>query len=75
MAILMVYMPPMKRAGWSLLLNVAGFGVATIIFGISESFWLSFFMLFLSSELWTLLVSIFGSQADHATLKNLNSRC
>lgn len=48
MAILMVYMPPMKRAGWSLLLNVAGFGVATIIFGISESFWLSFFMLFLT---------------------------
>ncbi len=48
MAILMVYMPPMKRAGWSLLLNVAGFGVATIIFGISESFWLSFVMLFLT---------------------------
>jgi MFS family permease len=45
MAILMVYLPPMKRAGLSLLLSVAGFGVATIIFGISESFWLSFVML------------------------------
>ncbi|MCB0061043.1 MAG: MFS transporter [Caldilineaceae bacterium] len=48
MAILMVYMPPMKRAGWSLLLNVAGFGVATIVFGVSQSFWLSFAMLFLT---------------------------
>lgn len=48
MAILMVYMPPMKRAGWSLLLNVAGFGVATIVFGFSQSFALSFVMLFLT---------------------------
>lgn len=48
MAALLIYLPPMQRAGWSLLLNVAGFGVATIIFGFSESFWLSFFMLFLT---------------------------
>lgn len=46
MAILMVYLPPMKNAGWGLLLSVAGFGVATIIFGISTNFWLSFAMLF-----------------------------
>ena len=38
----------MKRAGWSLLLNVTGFGLATIVFGISTSFWLSFAMLFLT---------------------------
>jgi MFS family permease len=30
------------------LLNVAGFGVATIVFGLSTSFWLSFAMLFLT---------------------------
>lgn len=48
MAMLMVYLPPMKHAGRALLLNVAGFGVATIIFGISKSFWLSFAMLFLT---------------------------
>lgn len=48
MAILMIYLPPMKRAGRSLLLTVAGFGVATIIFGLSRSFWLSFAMLFLT---------------------------
>lgn len=48
MAFLLIYLPPMKRAGWSLLLNVAGFGVATIVFGFSTSFWLSFLMLFLT---------------------------
>ena len=45
-AILMVYLPPMKKAGWGLLWAVAGFGVATIIFGVSTNFWLSFAMLF-----------------------------
>jgi MFS family permease len=48
MAILMVYLPPMRRAGRGLLLAVAGFGAATIVFGLSRSFWLSFAMLFLT---------------------------
>lgn len=48
MAILMVYMPPMKKAGWGLLWAVAGFGVATIVFGFSTNFWLSLAMLFLT---------------------------
>ncbi|MBX3011682.1 MAG: MFS transporter, partial [Caldilineaceae bacterium] len=48
MAILMVYLPPMKRAGWALLMNVGAFGVATIIFGLTESFWVALAMLFLT---------------------------
>lgn len=48
MALLMVYLPPMKRAGWALLMNVAGFGVATIIFGLTRSFWVALAMLFLT---------------------------
>lgn len=48
MALWLIYMPPMKYAGRVLLLNVAGFGVATILFGLSRSFWLSFAMLFLT---------------------------
>jgi len=48
MAISLAYLPPMKHAGRNLLLTVAGFGVATIVFGISQSFWLSFAMLFLT---------------------------
>lgn len=34
-----------RNAGRTLLLGVAGFGVATIIFGLSQSFWLSLAML------------------------------
>lgn len=48
MAMLMVYLPPIKRAGWGLLLSIAGFGIATIIFGISKNFWLSCAMLCLT---------------------------
>ncbi|TMD59864.1 MAG: MFS transporter [Chloroflexi bacterium] len=39
--------PPFKKAGRTLLFTVAGFGVATIIFGVSHVFWLSLLMLFL----------------------------
>lgn len=48
MGVMMVYLPPMQRAGRTLLVSVALFGVATIIFGLSKSFWLSFFMLALT---------------------------
>jgi MFS family permease len=45
MALSLAHLPPFKKAGWTLLLAVAGFGVATIIFGVSRSFPLSFLML------------------------------
>lgn len=45
MAFLMAYRKPMKNAGINLLLAVAGFGITSIVFGLSESFWLSAFML------------------------------
>jgi MFS family permease len=38
--------PPFKKAGRTLLWAVAGFGVATLIFGVSHLFWLSLLMLF-----------------------------
>ena len=48
MALTLAHLPPMKKAGRNLLLTVAGFGIATIVFGISENFWLSFAMLVLT---------------------------
>lgn len=45
MAIVMTNLPPFKNAGKTLLLAVAGFGAATIVFGLSTSFWLSVAML------------------------------
>jgi len=41
------HVPPFKKAGQVLLWAVGGFGLATIIFGLSHSFWLSLAMLFL----------------------------
>jgi MFS family permease len=41
MAILLAYRPLKKRAGVIMLLAVAGFGVFTILFGISRSLWIS----------------------------------
>jgi MFS family permease len=46
MALLLAHLPPMRRAGRNLLLAVAGFGLATIVFGLSRTFWLSWAMLF-----------------------------
>jgi MFS family permease len=47
MALLLAHRPPFARAGRALLLAVTGFGIATIIFGVSHWFWLSFLMLLL----------------------------
>ena len=48
MALLIAYLPPMKNAGKTLLWCVTGFGMATIIFGLSRSLWVSLAMLFLT---------------------------
>ena len=45
MAIVLAHRPPMRRAGRALLVAVAGFGCATIVFGLSKNFWLSFALL------------------------------
>jgi MFS family permease len=47
MALSLAHLPPFKRTGWTLLVAVAGFGLATIIFGISRVFPLSLAMLVL----------------------------
>ena len=48
MALLMAHLPPMQKAGRTLLLCVAGFGAATIVFGLSQNFWLSMAVLALT---------------------------
>jgi MFS family permease len=48
MALLIAYLPPMKHAGKTLLWCVTGFGLATIVFGLSRSLWLSLAMLFMT---------------------------
>jgi MFS family permease len=41
MALLTAHMAPWRKAGRTMLLGVAGFGVATVVFGLSKIFWLS----------------------------------
>jgi MFS family permease len=47
MAFMLAHLPPMKHAGRTLILAVAGLGLATIVFGYSKWFWLSILMLIL----------------------------
>lgn len=44
--ITLVYFPPLKHAWRNLILAIAGFGLATLVFGLSTNFWLSVTALF-----------------------------
>ena len=50
-ALTLAHRPPLQKAGRAMLLAVAGFGLATIGFGYSRWFPLSFFMLFMCGAL------------------------
>ena len=45
-ALALTYLPPLKKAGATMFACVALFGIATILFGISKSFYFSLFCLF-----------------------------
>jgi MFS family permease len=45
-AVMLAHRPPLEKAGRALLWAVAGFGLATMVFGFSRWFWLSWLMLF-----------------------------
>ncbi len=51
MALVTTHLPPFKQAGRALLWAVAGFGVATIVFGLSRNYWLSLALLFVTGAL------------------------
>jgi hypothetical protein len=61
MAMVLAHRPPLRHAGRALLLSVAGFGLATIVFGLSENVWLSFAMLALIGALDNVSVVIRGT--------------
>jgi MFS family permease len=51
MALIMAHRPPLRRSGRALLVAVVGYGAATIVFGLSRNFMLSFAMLALTGSL------------------------
>lgn len=61
MALLLTRMPPIRRAGRTLLWVVAGFGVATIVFGLSKNFVLSLIALGLTGAFDNVSMVIRGS--------------
>jgi len=48
MALITAHLPPWRRAGQVMLCGVAGYGLATLLFGVSKIFWLSLFALALT---------------------------
>lgn len=51
MAFTLAHLPPLRRPGIAMLAAVAGFGLTTIVFGLSQWFLLSLVMLFLAGAL------------------------
>lgn len=74
MALVVAYLPPMKQAGKTLLWCVAGFGIATIIFGLSKMLWLSMAMLFIAGALDSVSVIVRGSIVQLVTPDEMRGR-
>jgi len=74
MALIVAYLPPMREAGKTLLWCVAGFGIATIIFGLSKALWLSLSMLFIAGALDSVSVIIRGSIVQLVTSDEMRGR-
>ena len=64
----------MRHAGRSLFWCVSGFGIATIIFGLSKAFWLSLGMLFLAGAFDSVSVIIRGSILQLVTPDEMRGR-
>jgi MFS family permease len=67
MALTMAHRPPLRQAGRTLLWAVAGFGVATIIFGLSENYLLSFAMLMMTGALDNISMVVRGTLVQTLT--------
>ncbi|MGL4555638.1 MAG: MFS transporter [Gemmataceae bacterium] len=65
---------PLRRPGRALLLSVAGFGLATVGFGLSTSFWLSFAMLAAAGALDNVSVVVRGTLMHVLTPDEMRGR-
>ena len=74
MSLVMARFPLRRRAGPSLFLVVSIFGVATVVFGLSRSLWLSLASLFIAGAADTVSVIIRGSLLQLATPPEMRGR-
>jgi MFS family permease len=73
-ALTLAHRPPLRRPGIALLLAVAGFGLATVVFGFSRSFWLSFSMLAFTGGLDNVSVVVRGTLMQTLTPDEMRGR-
>ncbi len=74
MSIVLAHWPLRHRAGAIMLWCVAGFGVATVIFGISRNFWLSLTMLLLTGATDTVSVIVRSTMTQLGTPDEMRGR-
>ena len=74
MAATLAHLPPLRRSGQAILWAVVGFGIVTIIFGLSRSFWLSLLMLTASGAFDNISVVIRQTLAQIRTPDHLRGR-
>jgi MFS family permease len=73
-ALVTAHLPPMRQAGRTLMWCVTGFGMATILFGLSKVFWLSLGLLFLVGAFDSVSVIIRGSIVQLVTPDEMRGR-
>ncbi len=73
-ALVVAYLPPIRRAGVTLLWCVTGFGLATILFGLSRVFWFSLAMLFFIGAFDSVSVIIRGTIVQLVTPDEMRGR-
>jgi MFS family permease len=74
MALVMAHRPPLKRAGPTLLLCVAGFGLATIVFGLTDNLMLSITMLAITGALDNVSIVVRGTLVQLLTPDDMRGR-
>ena len=73
-SMLLAHLGPMRKAGRTLLWAVAGFGAATIVFGLSRWYWLSFLMMFATGALDLISVIVRGTLVQVLTPDSMRGR-
>jgi MFS family permease len=74
MALALAHRPPLRRAGRALLWSVSGFGAATVVFGLSKNFPLSFIMLALTGALDNVSMVVRGTLLQLLTPDEMRGR-
>jgi MFS family permease len=74
MALVLAHRPPLRRAGPALLWSVAGFGAATVVFGLSRDPYLSFAMLAVTGALDNISIVVRGTLVQVLTPDSMRGR-